>query len=564
MDLRSYQSNASGSAPTAPASPSVGFPQGGVSATRPGAYWFHQVGEELRNILTVGGVTPNNATLTQLKQALDAIYLNKSIGGTVSANLIATGSLTSQGGLVYCQAAPGSNAHFWFNNESGVTQGILYWRRSSDEIVIERANAAGSAAEGYFALNNLRAATDLNLRIVGSDRSIEFENGGNRISRQRHYAGGGSVGAIEKYVADAAGANERMVFQASHGGATQIIGPGPTGGSVSVNNVGLITIAPVGAEETLFLGTGVVRAGADNTKNLGNGTVRWGTLFAATGTINTSDPTLKTEMRPLMKPSDALSLVRRMGPMLYKWIEGGNDIVQEPDGFDEVEAEDSETYDEESQEAEMETVTTTQIVPEFTIENGKAIARIVEKTIEQQRPKMQAYPLFDEAGQPVMRIAKFAQPEVRAMQKNEAGQDVEVVVQEATPDVFEQVMHHVPVLVTKTVQRTRMVKKIEQRQKFKDVIVPRPGRRTHAGFNAWRIEDLFKLYGIEDCGALVKDFDTGIRSLRPDQLIPFLAAAVGGLAQAMSDAGLWKDPMGDRALDWQPGDPVPARKKEKA
>jgi hypothetical protein len=75
MDNRQWSSGASGTPPTPPASPSVGYPTPGnpslgIQSTKGGAYWFHQLGEELRVILTAAGITPDAAVLTQLLTAL--------------------------------------------------------------------------------------------------------------------------------------------------------------------------------------------------------------------------------------------------------------------------------------------------------------------------------------------------------------------------------------------------------------------------------------------------------------------------------------------------------------
>lgn len=75
MDNRVWASGAAASPPTAPAAPSVGYPTAGdpliaLPATKGGAYWFHQLGEELRAIQTAAGITPDEANLTQLLSAL--------------------------------------------------------------------------------------------------------------------------------------------------------------------------------------------------------------------------------------------------------------------------------------------------------------------------------------------------------------------------------------------------------------------------------------------------------------------------------------------------------------
>lgn len=79
---RSYAAGATGSAPTAPASPSTGYPTAGnpgtgTPATKPGPYWYHMIMEELMAIISAGGITPAPGTLNQVKLALDALYMNR-------------------------------------------------------------------------------------------------------------------------------------------------------------------------------------------------------------------------------------------------------------------------------------------------------------------------------------------------------------------------------------------------------------------------------------------------------------------------------------------------------
>lgn len=72
---RAFQSGAAGSAPTAPASPSIGYPTAGnpgtgTPATKPGPYWYHMIMEELMAIVAAAGITPAQGNLTQLLTAL--------------------------------------------------------------------------------------------------------------------------------------------------------------------------------------------------------------------------------------------------------------------------------------------------------------------------------------------------------------------------------------------------------------------------------------------------------------------------------------------------------------
>jgi len=75
MEPRNYQSGASATPPAAPVSPSNGYPTNGdpmapTPATQPGAFWFHQISEELRGILGAAGIAPSSSDLTQLLTAL--------------------------------------------------------------------------------------------------------------------------------------------------------------------------------------------------------------------------------------------------------------------------------------------------------------------------------------------------------------------------------------------------------------------------------------------------------------------------------------------------------------
>ena len=72
---RSYASGAAGSPPSAPGSPSSGYPTAsnpgtGAQATKPGPYWYHMIMEELMAVVAAAGITPAQGTLTQLRDAL--------------------------------------------------------------------------------------------------------------------------------------------------------------------------------------------------------------------------------------------------------------------------------------------------------------------------------------------------------------------------------------------------------------------------------------------------------------------------------------------------------------
>lgn len=73
-----------------------------------------------------------------------------------------------------------------------------------------------------------------------------------------------------------------------------------------------------GVERLVITSSGVVRPGADNTQNLGSGAFRFSTVFAGTGTINTSDANEKTSPQ---KITDAmLDAADDISIAVWKWL----------------------------------------------------------------------------------------------------------------------------------------------------------------------------------------------------------------------------------------------------
>jgi Chaperone of endosialidase len=66
-----------------------------------------------------------------------------------------------------------------------------------------------------------------------------------------------------------------------------------------------------------FLGT--LRSEDDNLDNLGSASKRWNTVYATNGTINTSDASLKRDIKPL---NYGITEVMQLQPVSYQWIDG--------------------------------------------------------------------------------------------------------------------------------------------------------------------------------------------------------------------------------------------------
>lgn len=85
MKLTEFLALAGLSAPTRPATPSVGHPSSGdegtgVLATVPGEYWYYQVIQEFHAVLAAGGLTPDATVLTQLRDAMYKLFSRRSPG----------------------------------------------------------------------------------------------------------------------------------------------------------------------------------------------------------------------------------------------------------------------------------------------------------------------------------------------------------------------------------------------------------------------------------------------------------------------------------------------------
>jgi hypothetical protein len=72
---------------------------------------------------------------------------------------------------------------------------------------------------------------------------------------------------------------------------------------------------------------GATRPGADNAYSCGTASFRWSAVYAANGTIQTSDARHKTDIADSQL---GLALINALRPVSYKWIVGGQDVVPDP------------------------------------------------------------------------------------------------------------------------------------------------------------------------------------------------------------------------------------------
>lgn len=227
----------------------------------------------------------------------------------------------------------------------------------------------------------------------------------------------------------------------------------------------------LGTTSSNIIATAHTIPSVDNTHTCGANGFRWSAVWAANGTIQTSDPTLKTDINTL---PDCLPLVSAITPRTFRWRDGGAEMEEV------VEVQTIQDFE----ESEVDEV-------RIEIRNGRPVQttrRVKTKTL-----------LFDEL--PVV---------------DEAGATVMVDVTDNKGKVIGQApkTHKVPRMVTKPVAVRRPVSK--------------PGKRLHWGWLAPEVKAAFDAIGM-DFGGYVKD-EKGMQHLRPDQLIPVLWKAVQELS----------------------------------
>jgi hypothetical protein len=208
-----------------------------------------------------------------------------------------------------------------------------------------------------------------------------------------------------------------------------------------------------------------------NAYNLGDAAARWAAVWAVNGTIQTSDPALKTDIAPL--PS-VLPLLAAINPVTFKWKDGGSETVEATE-VQTVQERELLEWDEDRVE----------------VVDGRAVLSTVHRSYLSEA--FDEVPVFDAAGQPVHLKPPTREDKAARWREQTGGRPVVRT-------------HRVPRMVTKEVAVKRQVS--------------HAGRRTHWGFMAPEIKAAFDAMGM-DFGGYVRG-DDGTHNLRPDQLIAVL------------------------------------------
>ena len=175
MDNRKWMAAAAAASPTVPASPSSGYPTDGnpgtaTPATNPGAFWFHAVGEELRNVIAAAGLTPTLGTLTQLKAAMDILYAGSAVfqnGTNNRGYVVLPGGFTVQWG---------------FEPNTGVDEVAITFEKTFPNacfvvMITGRSTAGNSSTANCQAL--AQSTTGFTLHAAGAERPASWLAVGN-------------------------------------------------------------------------------------------------------------------------------------------------------------------------------------------------------------------------------------------------------------------------------------------------------------------------------------------------------------------------------------------------
>lgn len=358
----------------------------------------------------------------------------------------------------------------------------------------------GAGANNYYrfgagsVIGYIGVGSNGNTLVNNMTNGVEFQTGG--INRNGYITaagntalGGNHAPATRLHVASPAGVSDCYI-RADNGASTySLLGTGSSGDTI-VFNSGAFSVATYtnATSRNLTDSAGNFKPTTDNVYSLGASGARWSAVWSATALIQTSDARQKTDVADATLGLDFINDLR---PVSYRFIHGGNDMLPSETEFDETE--------------EIETEEVEVLRQQIVVEDGRALVRMVP-TIERQTV-YDIYPVFDEAGAPVMEMVKEA----------EVDHDGNVI----TPAEMRQANHK----VARTIKTKRA----------KLVPVPTTGKRTHWGLIAQEVKVACDAAGV-DFGGYIHDEAADEIGLRYDEFISPLIKAVQQLSERLAAA----------------------------
>lgn len=299
---------------------------------------------------------------------------------------------------------------------------------------------------------------------VGNFQELRFSNGGLTVA--------GSDGNPQMQVPPVANATNGISMVGAATGAPVVFAAIGTDTNVSM------VMTPKGTGTLMTASEFAPQQ--DNAYSLGNADQRWTAVWAVNGTIQTSDATLKTDIRPL--PA-ALPLLASINPVTFKWKDGGRRL----------------TATKEWRAVPVTEETTVTVKGHEVQPDGRVFQ--VDLTRTRKRQKVRMVPVVQPDGTPVTDRVRTGGRGNRATFTTRPR------------------MHPVGLTINKQVAAT--------------ALVAQAGKRTHWGFLAADVKKAFDGIGM-DFGGYVRAPD-GLECLRPDQLIPVLWKAVQELSAQVAE-----------------------------
>ena len=119
---------------------------------------------------------------------------------------------------------------------------------------------------------------------------------------------------------------------AIEGIAANSVGSGNPGGGILIFKTSANSTGAMPIEKMRITQNGVVQPGTDNSYSLGASGIRWSAVWAANGTIQTSD---EREKKDIVDSDLGLDFISKLRPVSFKWKVGKNEVTSELDGLDE-------------------------------------------------------------------------------------------------------------------------------------------------------------------------------------------------------------------------------------
>lgn len=305
---RSYLSNTSGSAPTAPGSPATGYPQSGnpgtgTPATRPGPYWYHMITESLRNLVASAGLTPLYTDLTLVAKAV-AKLAGLRTGALLPARIAATTNLGLTGLAVIDGVTPVAGDRILVTGQTATKDNGVYiaaagaWARSDDTL---QPGAIYPVSEGATGGNSTYRLTTAGPLVIGTTGLTFVRDAALRPSNNLSDVANAAT-ARSNLSAAASGANTDITSlnAPSLGAATA------TTAAAGTNTIQVATTAGVIAEITnQFTRTGQQSLAASGYQRLPGGLIiQWANTASFT-----ADSTTFTTTFPITFPNACLAVV---------------------------------------------------------------------------------------------------------------------------------------------------------------------------------------------------------------------------------------------------------------